>query len=42
MNLPELENNLNKLESLPNKPTLSAEDLKEEFDKAPNIIKDYI
>ncbi len=42
MNLPELENNLNILQSLPNKPTLSAEDLKEEFDKAPNIIKDYI
>lgn len=40
--LPELEDNLNILQSLPNKPTLSAENLKKEFDKAPNIIKEYI
>lgn len=42
MSLPELDDNLNILQSLPNKPTLSAEDLKEEFDKAPNLIKNYI
>lgn len=42
MSLPELEDNLNILQSLPNKPTLSADDLKAAFDKAPNKIKEYI
>ncbi|MCI8587834.1 MAG: hypothetical protein HFJ49_04405 [Clostridia bacterium] len=42
MSLTKLEKNLNIIQSLPNKPALEAEDLKKEFDKAGNEIKDYI
>lgn len=42
MSLTKLNNNLNIIQSLPNKPTLEAEALKAEFDKAANLIKDYI
>lgn len=42
MNLTKLNENLNNIQSLPNKPSLTAEELKQEFDKAPNAIKEYI
>ena len=42
MSLTKLNDNLNIIQSLPNKPTLEAETLKAEFDKAANLIKDYI
>ena len=42
MSLTKLNDNLNKVRSLPNKPTLEAEELKAVFDEAANIIKDYI
>lgn len=37
-----LDANLNIHQSLPDKPTLTAEELKEKFDEAGNVIKDYI
>lgn len=42
MSLTKLNDNLNRVRSLPNKPTLEAEELKAVFDEAANIIKDYI
>lgn len=42
MSLPNLNENLNIHQSLPNQPALTAEELKQEFDKAPNLIKAYI
>lgn len=42
MSLTKLNNNLNTIQSLPNRPTLEAETLKAEFDKSGNLIKDYI
>lgn len=42
MALPELTENLNKIQSLPDKPTLDAEDLKKEFDASGNAIKEYV
>ncbi|MCI8654268.1 MAG: hypothetical protein HFJ48_00080 [Clostridia bacterium] len=42
MNLTKLEENLNIIQSLPNKPTLEADELKTKFDKGSNGIKDYI
>lgn len=42
MNLTKFNENLNNIQSLPNKPSLTAEELKQEFDKAPNAIKEYI
>lgn len=37
-----LDTNLNIHQSLPDQPTLSAEELKEKFDEAGNVIKDFI
>lgn len=42
MSIPKLTENLNIHQSLPDQPTLTAEELKQEWDKAPNLIKDYI
>lgn len=42
MALSKLTDNLNNIQSLPDKPSLEAEELKEEFDKAGNAIKAYI
>ncbi len=42
MSLPTLNENLNTHQSLPNQPALGAEELKQEFDKAPNLIKEYL
>ena len=42
MALPELTENLNIIQSLPNKPTEEASELKIKFDKAGNIIKVYL
>ena len=42
MSLTKLETNLNIIQSLPNKPTLEADELKKKFDEAPNAIKKYI
>jgi hypothetical protein len=42
MSLPKLTENLNKVSSLPEKPTLQADELQAVFDEAGNIIKDYI
>lgn len=42
MNLPKLTENLNIHQSLPDKPTLTTEELKIAFDSAGNIIKDYL
>lgn len=42
MSLPKLTENLNKVSSLPEKPTLTAEQLQAVFDQAGNLIKDYI
>lgn len=42
MTLTELTANLNIHQSLPDKPALTADELKEEFDKAGNLIKEYL
>ena len=42
MSLPKLNDNLNKVSSLPEKPTLTSAELQAVFDEAGNIIKDYI
>lgn len=42
MALTELTANLNIHQSLPDKPALTAEELKTEFDKAGNLIKEYL
>lgn len=42
MSIPKLTENLNVHQSLPDQPTMTAEELKQEWDKAPNLIKDYI
>lgn len=42
MSLSKLTDNLNIIQSLPNKPTQEASELKIEFDRAGNIIKVYI
>lgn len=42
MSLSKLTTNLNNISSLPDKPTLQSDELKQEFDKAGNSIKDYI
>lgn len=42
MSLTKLTENLNNVSSLPDKPSLQAEELKQEFDKAGNSIKEYI
>lgn len=42
MRLTKLTENLNKISSLPDKPTLQSDELKAVFDEAGNIIKDYI
>lgn len=42
MALPTLNENLNAHQSLPDQPALNAEELKQEFDKAPNLIKEYL
>lgn len=42
MALTKLTDNLNNIQSLPNKPSLEADELKAEFDKAGNLIKAYI
>ena len=42
MNIPKLTDNLNIHQSLPDQPTMTAEELKQEWDKAPNIIKEYL
>lgn len=42
MALPELTENLNIIQSLPNKPTEEANELKIKFDEAGNIIKVYL
>lgn len=42
MSLPTLNENLNIHQSLPDKPALNAEELKKEFDTAPNLIKEYL
>lgn len=42
MSLTKLNENLNIVQSLSNKPTLEAEELKAQFDEAPNLIKEYI
>ncbi len=42
MALTELTSNLNIHQSLPDKPALTADELKEEFDKAGNLIKEYL
>lgn len=42
MDLTKFTGNLNNIQSLPNKPALSPEDLKKEFDKGNNALKDFI
>lgn len=42
MSLNEMSNNLNIIQSLPDVPTLSADQLKAKFDEGPNAIKSYI
>ena len=42
MELSKLNENLNNIQSLPDKPTLTGEELKQEFDKAANVIKEYL
>lgn len=42
MSLTKLTTNLNNISSLPDKPTLQSDELKQEFDKAGNSIKEYI
>lgn len=42
MALTKLTDNLNSVQSLPNKPSLEADELKAEFDKSGNLIKAYI
>ena len=42
MSIPKLTENLNIHQSLPDQPTMTTAELKQEWDKAPNIIKDYI
>ena len=42
MSLTKLNDNLNIIQSLPNKPTLEPDELKAEFDKAVNLIKEYL
>lgn len=42
MALTELTSNLNIHQSLPDQPALTADELKEEFDKAGNFIKEYL
>lgn len=42
MALTELTDNMNIHQSLPDKPALTAEELKAEFDKAANLIKEYL
>ena len=42
MSLTKLTENLNKVSSLPDKPTLQSDELKAIFDEAGNIIKNYI
>ncbi len=42
MSIPKLNENLNIVSSLPNKPTLDADSLKAKFDEGSNKIKDYI
>ena len=42
MSLTKLTENLNKVSSLPDKPTLQADELKSVFDEAGNVIKSYI
>lgn len=42
MSLPKLNDNLNIISSLPDKPTNSATELKEKFDTAGNIIKNFL
>lgn len=42
MTLTELTDNLNKIQSLADKPALTATELKQEFDKASNLIKTYL
>lgn len=42
MALTQLTENLNVHQSLPDKPALTAEELKKEFDKAANSIKEYL
>lgn len=42
MSFKRLDTNLNIHQSLPDQPTLSAEELKEKFDEAGNVIKDFI
>lgn len=42
MSLSKLNDNLNVIQSLPNKPSQEAEKLKAEFDKSANLIKTYI
>ena len=42
MSLPTLNENLNIHQSLPDQPALGAEELKKEFDTAPNLIKEYL
>lgn len=42
MSLPKLTENLNKVSSLPEKPTLQSDELQAVFDEAGNVIKEYI
>lgn len=42
MSLPTLNENLNIHQSLPDQPPLSASELKQKFDEAPNLIKEYL
>lgn len=42
MEITKLTENLNNVQSLPDKPSLTAAELKQEFDKAANTIKSYI
>lgn len=42
MSFKRIDENLNIHQSLPDQPTLEAQELKQKFDEAANIIKDYI
>lgn len=42
MSLTKLTENLNKVSSLPDKPTLQSDELKAVFDEAGNVIKEYL
>lgn len=42
MSLTKLNENLNNISNLPDKPSMQADELKSTFDKAGNTIKDYI